>query len=70
MSKVKPKLLIAVLSCVIIVAIGTGIIEQMNKNHQANERIIEKCFENFDEQAKVAVVKESFWSSVTCEKQQ
>lgn len=70
MSKVKPKLLIAIFSCLIIVIIGTAIIVQISKNHQANERIIDKCFESFDEQAKVIVVKESFWSAVTCEKQQ
>ncbi|MDW0109695.1 hypothetical protein [Sporosarcina aquimarina] len=69
MNKFKLKPFVAILGCVIILTIGSVILFKLNKNHQANERIIDKCFENFDEQAKVVVVKDSFWSAVSCEKQ-
>lgn len=68
--KARVKIRIALLSCIILITIASGIIVQMNKNHLANERIIEKCYKDFEEYTKVSVVKTSFWSSVTCEKQQ
>ncbi|MEK4563163.1 hypothetical protein MKX54_00440 [Alkalihalobacillus sp. FSL R5-0424] len=42
---------------------------QMSRNHQENMRIIDECFERFDEGNGVVVQKEGFWSPVTCEKQ-
>lgn len=68
MSKNKLHVVIAVIGSVLILTIGGLVFNQMQNNHQANERIIEKCFENFDEVEKVMITKEGFWSPVICEK--
>ncbi|MCG7333757.1 hypothetical protein MHZ95_00540 [Sporosarcina sp. ACRSM] len=69
MSKNKLNIFIAIIVSVIIVAVGSVTIFQIVKNHQANELIIDKCFENFDKEEKVVVKKGGFWSPVSCEKQ-
>jgi hypothetical protein len=58
----------AIIISAIILAVGSVVIFQIGKNHQANEIIIDKCFENFDNEGKVVVKKNSFWSPVSCEK--
>jgi len=59
----------AIIISVIILALGSVVIFQIGKNHQANEIIIDKCFENFDREGKVVVKKDGFWSPVSCEKE-
>lgn len=59
---------LVVLVSVIILTIGSVIIAQIYHQHQANKRIIDECFEKFDTGSEIVVNKESFWSSVSCEK--
>ena len=68
MKKNKLQMMIAIILSVTIVTIGGVLINQITKNHQANELIIDKCFENFDEEGTVVIKKDSFWSPVVCEK--
>ena len=68
MNKNKLYWMIAIMGCVVILTIGGLLFNQIYKNHQANELIIEKCFENFDEVKEVVIKKDSFWSPVTCER--
>lgn len=69
MSKNKLHTIIAITVTVIIVTIGSVMIVQIGKNHQANERIIDQCFEHFEKEGQVVVKKEGFWSPVSCEKE-
>ena len=68
MKKNKQQMMIAIILCVTIVTIGGVLFNQITKNHQANERIIDKCFENFEEEGTVVIKKDGFWSPVICEK--
>ena len=60
--------LIAIVGSILILTIGGITFNQIYKNHQANELIIEKCFENFDQVEDVVIKKDGFWSPVICEK--
>ena len=61
-------MIIAIVGSVAILTIGGLVFNQMYKNHQANQLIIEKCFDNFDEVGEVVIKKDGFWSPVSCEK--
>ena len=61
-------MIIAIVGSVLILTIGGLVFNKMHKNYQANELIIEKCFENFDKVEEVVIKKDGFWSPVTCEK--
>ena len=60
-------MIIAIVGSVLILTIGGLVFNKMHKNYQANELIIEKCFENFDKVEEVVIKKDGFWSPVTCE---
>ena len=64
----KRSMLMAIVGSIFILTIGGIALNQIYKNHQANELIIEKCFENFDQAEEVVVKKDGFWSPVICEK--
>jgi len=51
----------------VMLMIGGLVFNQMYKNHQANQQIIQKCFHNFNETGEVVVKKDGFWSPVSCE---
>ncbi|GGA60339.1 hypothetical protein [Ornithinibacillus halotolerans] len=61
---------IAIIVTIFILTVGVVLINQIHKNHQANQLIIEKCFENFDELTEVTVTKDGLWSPVKCEKKE
>ncbi len=61
-------MVIAVIGSIAILITGFLLFNQIHKNHKANELIIEKCFDNFDEEGQVVIKKDGFWSPVTCEK--
>ena len=68
MNKNNLNMAIALVGSILILTIGGITINQIYKNHQANELIIEKCFENFHQVEEVVIKKEGFWSPVICEK--
>lgn len=68
LNKNKLSQIITIVGCVAILTIGSLVINQIYKNHQANQLIIEKCFDNFDEAGKIVIKKDGFWSPVSCEK--
>lgn len=68
MKKNKLQMMITIVGSLSILTIGGLVFNQIHKNYQANELIIEKCFENFDKVEAVVVEKDGFWSPVTCEK--
>lgn len=68
MNKNKLNMAIALVASILILTIGGITINQIYKNHKANELIIEKCFENFDQVEEVVIKKDGFWSPVICEK--
>ena len=68
MNKNRLYLMITIIGCVAILSIAGLLFNQIHKNYQANELIIEKCFENFDDLEEVVIKKDGFWSPVTCEK--
>ncbi|WP_053362451.1 hypothetical protein [Bacillus sp. FJAT-27251] len=68
MNKNKLNMIIAILGSVTILTIGGLLFNQIYKNHQANELIIENCFDNFEIEGEVVIKKDGFWSPVTCEK--
>ena len=61
-------MVIAIVGSVTILTIGGLVFNQMYKNHQTNQLIIEKCFDNFGEVEEVVIKKDGFWSPVSCEK--
>ena len=67
LKKNKLNTVILIVGSLAILMIGALVFNQIHKNYQANELIIDKCFENFDKE-KVVVKKDGFWSPVTCEK--
>lgn len=68
LNKNKLNMIIAIVGSVLILTIGGLVFNQIHKNYQVNELIIEKCFENFDKVEEVVIKKDGFWSPVTCEK--
>ena len=68
MNKNKLNIAITIVGSILILTIGGLLFNQIYKNHQANELIIEKCFENFDKVEEVVIKKDGFWSPVICEK--
>ncbi|MGM0837673.1 MAG: hypothetical protein ACQEV7_16070 [Bacillota bacterium] len=68
MNKNKLNMIIAIVGSIAILTIGGLLFNQIHKIYQANELIIEKCFENFDKVEEVVIKKDGFWSPVTCEK--
>lgn len=52
---------------ILIVTTGTTLFMKLKKTHQANQLMIEECFDDFGE-ANIVVTKENFWSSASCEK--
>lgn len=66
LSKNKLILLIATVVSVIILTIGGLTFNAMYKNHQANQLIIEKCYEHFDKVGQVVIKKDG--NPITCEK--
>ncbi|MER2105843.1 MAG: hypothetical protein ABS949_02800 [Solibacillus sp.] len=65
MNKNKLNLIIAIVGSGVILTIGGLLFNQIYKNYQANELIIEQCFENFD---KVVIQNDGSGSPITCEK--
>ena len=65
MNKIERNIIIALIGCVAIVTIGISTFAQMYKNHQANQLIIEKCF---DGHGPVVVEKGDSSPLVRCEK--
>ena len=61
-------MILAIVGSVAILTIGGLVFNQMHKNHQANQLIIEKCFNNFDKEGDVKIKKDGFGSPVVCEK--
>ncbi len=68
MKKNKLHIIISIVGSVAILMIGGLVFNQLHKNHQANQLIIEKCFNNFDKVEEVVIKKDGFWSPVSCEK--
>lgn len=68
MNKNKLNLIIAIIGSGVILTIGGFLFNQIYKNYQANELIIEKCFENFDKVEKVVIQNDGSGSPITCEK--
>ena len=68
MKKKKLHIIISIVGSVAILMIGVLIFNQIHKNHQANQLIIEKCFDNFAKVEEVVIKKAGFWSPVSCEK--
>lgn len=68
MNKNKLNMIIAIVGSVAILTLGVLVFNQMYKNHQANQLIIEKCFDHFDEVGEMVIKKDGFWSPVSCEK--
>ena len=68
LNKNNVNMIIAIVGCVLILTIGGLVFNQIHNNYEANELIIEKCFENFDKVEEVEIKKDGFWSQVTCEK--
>jgi hypothetical protein len=61
-------MIIAIIGSVTILTIGGVLFTQISKNHQANQLIIDKCFENFEKDGSVVIKKDGFWSPVICER--
>ena len=68
LNKNKLNMVIALIGSIFTLTIDGLMFNQIYKNHQANELIIEKCFENFDKVEEVVLKKDGFWSPVICEK--
>ncbi|MER1985405.1 MAG: hypothetical protein ABS948_05875 [Solibacillus sp.] len=68
MNKNKLNLIIAIVGSGVILTIGGLLFNQIYKNYQANELIIEQCFENFDKVEKVVIQNNGSGSPITCEK--
>ena len=68
MNKNRLKITILLIGSITILTIGGIVFNQIYKNHQASQLIIEKCFENFDKVEEVVIKKDGFWSPVSCEK--
>lgn len=68
MNKSKRNKMLAIVGSLAILTIGGFVLNQMVKNHQENQLIIERCFDNFEEAEKVVVKKDNFRSPVSCEK--
>ncbi|MFS0881508.1 hypothetical protein [Metabacillus niabensis] len=68
MNKNKLIMMTSIVVTITILLIGGIMFNQIEKNHQANKLIIEKCFTHFDNEGTVVIEKKSFWSPVTCEK--
>ena len=68
LNKNKLNMIIAIVGSVLILTIGGLVFNKMHKNYQANQLIIENCFDNFDKVEEVVIKKDGFWSPVTCEK--
>lgn len=60
-------MIIAAITSIVILSIGGFMLYQITKNHQANQLIIEECFNSFDSERTVVIKKEGFWSLTTCE---
>lgn len=67
-NKNKLNIILATVIGVAILTIAGLVFNQMYKNHQANQLLIDKYFDNFDEVGEVVVKKDGFWSTVSCEK--
>lgn len=68
MKKNKLNLLFATVGCATILIVGGLVFNQIYKNHQVNELIIEKCFEKFDSVEAMTIEKSGLLSSVSCNK--
>ena len=66
--KNKLNMIIAIVGSLAILTIGGLVLNQMHKNYQANQLIIERCFDHFEKEGGVVIKKDGFWSPVTCEK--
>ena len=58
-------MIIAIVGCVAILTIGSLIFNQTYQNHQTNQLIIEKCF---DEVGEVVIKKDDTSPLIRCEK--
>jgi len=67
LNKNKVTRVIIIIGSVTILIIGGLLFNQILKNHQANQLIIDECFENFDQYGEVTIKKDGFWSPVICE---
>ncbi|MFD1415529.1 hypothetical protein [Oceanobacillus jeddahense] len=68
MQKDTLNIIFAIIVCTTIVTIGSIMAIQINNNHKANEQIIDKCMENFNEEGSVTLEKDGLWSPVVCKK--
>ena len=68
LNKKNLNIIIAVVGCIVILTIGGLVFNQIHNNYLANQLIMEKCFDNFDEVREVVIKKEGFLSTVSCEK--
>ena len=65
----KLNIFFSIVGSIAILTAGILVFNQMYRNHQANQLIIEKCFDNFDKAEEVVIKKDGFWSPVSCEKE-
>ncbi|WP_378151147.1 hypothetical protein [Chungangia koreensis] len=59
-------MMISIAGIVVILTL-TGFMFNQYRIYQADQLIIDQCFENFDTKGKVVMKKENFWSPITCE---
>ncbi|MBD3106899.1 hypothetical protein IEO70_00715 [Bacillus sp. AGMB 02131] len=68
MNKNKLRMFILIFRIIVILTIGGTVINQIYKNYQANTLITEECFNDFDEEKAVVVIKsDDLLSLVSCE---
>lgn len=68
MNKNKLYMIIATVGSIAILTIGCLVFNQIYKNHQANQLIIERCFDNVDKVGEMVIKKNGLWTPVSCEK--
>ena len=59
-------MIFAIVASVAILTVSGLVFTQMHKNYEANQLIIEKCFDNFEKEGKVILKKDTSLSPVTC----
>lgn len=68
MEKNRAYKIMAIEGSIFLVIMGILVFSFVHNNHQANQLIIEKCFENFDKATEVVVTQNGLWSPVICER--
>lgn len=54
-------MIIAIAGSAAILIIGGLVFSLIHKNHQTNELMIDKCFEDFGEESEIVINKDGFW---------